>query len=120
MTHQLALVIEDDEDLSLIFSQALQQAGFEVETILDGKIAQTRLMETVPSVVVLDLHLPNVDGATLLRQIHADERLSRARVIIATADNVQAEFYREMATIVMIKPITFSQLRDISARLKVE
>ena len=120
MAKNLALVIEDDTDLSEIFSRALQTAGYEVETILDGKIAQTRLNEATPNVIVLDMHLPHVDGATLLKQIHANERLSKARIIIATADNVQAEIYRDMATIVMIKPITFSQLRDISARLKVE
>lgn len=120
MPQNFALVIEDDEDLSLIFSKALQQAGFEVETILDGAVARARLRETLPHVVVLDLHLPNVDGGTLLKQIHADERLSKVHIIIATADNVQAEFYRDLATIVMVKPITFSQMRDISARLKVE
>lgn len=120
MSKNLALVIEDDADLSEIFSRALQQAGFEVESILDGRAAQARLKEAVPNVIVLDMHLPFVDGPTLLRQIHADERLSKARIIIATADSAQAEFYRNMATIVMIKPITFSQLRDISARLKVD
>jgi DNA-binding response OmpR family regulator len=120
MTKNLAFVIEDNADLSEIFSRALQTAGFEVETILDGKTAQTRLSETIPHVIVLDMHLPNVDGATLLKQIRADERLSKVRIIIATADSALAEFYRDMATIVMVKPITFSQLRDISARLKVE
>jgi chemosensory pili system protein ChpA (sensor histidine kinase/response regulator) len=116
----IALVIEDDADLSEIFTKALQAAGFEVETIQDGNAAQERLKETIPNVIVLDMHLPHVDGATLLKQIRADGRLSKARIIIATADSAQAEFYRSMATIVMIKPITFSQLRDISARLKAE
>ena len=120
MTKNLALVIEDDPDLSNIFSKALQTAGFEVESILDGKIAQQRLQETIPNVIVLDMHLPSVDGPTLLKQIRADERLSKVRVIIATADSALAEFNRDKATIVMIKPITFSSLRDISTRLKVE
>ena len=120
MSKNLAFVIEDNADLSEIFSRALQTAGFEVESILDGLVAQTRLKETIPNVIVLDMHLPNVDGPTLLKQIHADERLSKARIIIATADSAKAEQYRNQATIVMIKPITFSSLRDISARLKVE
>ena len=115
----IALVIEDDIDLSEIFTKALDAAGFDVETIQDGEIAQQRLKETLPNVIVLDMHLPHVDGATLLKQINEDERLRKARIIIATADNVQAEFYRDMATIVMVKPISFSQLRDISARLKI-
>ena len=116
----LALIIEDNTDLSEIFSRALQTAGFETEVILDGRAAEARLKETVPNVIVLDMHLPFVDGPTLLKQIHADERLSKVRTIIATADSALAEFYRDKATIVMIKPITFSSLRDISARLKAE
>ena len=120
MPNSLALVIEDDVDLSEIFARALQKAGFDVESILDGRTAQARLKETVPNVIVLDMHLPYVDGPSLLKQIRADERLSKVRIIIATADSNQAEFYRNMATIVMVKPITFSQLRDISARLKVD
>lgn len=114
-----ALVIEDDADLSDIFSKALQAAGYEVESILDGKVAQDRLKEVVPRVIVLDLHLPHVDGVTLLLQINEAEALKDTKVIMTTADNIQAEFYRDKATIVMVKPISFSQLRDISARLKV-
>ncbi|NWG34748.1 MAG: response regulator [Chloroflexi bacterium] len=119
MTKNLALVIEDDEDLSDIFTKALEQAGFEVEKITDGKTAQQRLQrENVPNVIALDLHLPFVDGATLLKFVHADERFLNTKVILTTADAVQAEFLREQATIVLIKPIAFTQLRDISARLK--
>jgi len=116
----LALVIEDDVDLSEIFTRALEAAGFDVETIHDGEVARKRLGNIIPNVIVLDMHLPHVDGGTLLKQIHADERLRKARIIIATADSVQAEFYGDMATIVMVKPISFSQLRDLSARLKDE
>jgi len=115
-----ALIIEDDEDLSDIFTKALQKAGFEVEPIRDGATAQKRLGEVVPQVIVLDLHLPHVSGATLLKQIHATEALNKTRIIIATADAEQAEKYRSKATIVMVKPISYSQLRDISARLKIQ
>lgn len=113
-----ALVIEDDEDLSAIFVKALEAAGFKVEAIRDGELARQRLQETSPRVIVLDMHLPLVDGATLLKEIHASPALSNSKVILATADNVRAELYRDKATIVLVKPISFSQLRDLSARLK--
>ena len=115
-----ALVIEDDEDLSNIFVKALQDAGFEVEPIQDGEVARKRLGEVVPQVIVLDLHLPHISGATLLKQIHAIEALKKTRVIIATADAEQAEVYRGQVTTVLVKPISYSQLRDISARLKLQ
>ncbi len=99
----------------------LQQAGFEVEAILHGQVAHELLQEATPNVVVLDIHLPHhVDGSTLLKQIHADERLSKVHIILVTADSARAEQYRRMANIVMVKPITFSSLRDISARLKTD
>ncbi|HKY52870.1 MAG TPA: response regulator [Anaerolineales bacterium] len=113
-----ALVIEDDEDLSAIFVKALEAAGFKVEAIRDGEFGQQRLKETAPRVIVLDMHLPKVDGATLLKQIHDTSALSNTKIILATADNVRAELYRDKATIVLVKPISFSQLRDLSARLK--
>ena len=119
MTKNLALVIEDDEDLSEIFSQALEMAGFEVETIRDGQVAQDRLGEdVVPNVIALDLHLPFVDGATLLKLIKADEKYKNTWTILTTADATKAEFLRDDVDIVLIKPIMFSQLRDLSARLK--
>jgi DNA-binding response OmpR family regulator len=117
MIENLALLIEDDQDLSEIFAKALQTAGYEVEAILDGKSAETRLKQVVPKVIVLDMHLPHVNGATLLKQISENEALKDTRIMITTADNVQAEFYRDMATIVLVKPISFTQLRDISVRL---
>jgi len=120
MTKNLALVIEDDIDLSEIFTRALEMAGFTVESLLDGKTAQERLQEgTIPTVIALDLHLPLVDGTTLLKQINADERFGKTRVILTTADAAQAEYLRNNVDIVLIKPILFSQLRDISKRLKV-
>ncbi|MEO5888034.1 MAG: response regulator [Anaerolineales bacterium] len=113
-----ALVIEDDEDLSAIFVKALEEAGFKVEAIRDGEVAQRRLQETTPRVIVLDMHLPHVDGSVLLKQIHANQALTNTKIILATADNVLAEIYRNKATLVLVKPISFSQLRDLSARLK--
>ena len=114
----IALVIEDDQDLSSIFTEALRSAGYEVETIRDGAVAQQRLKETTPEIVILDMHLPNVDGGKLLVQIREDERIKHTRVIIATADALLGEYYEKKADLVLVKPISFSQLRDLTARYK--
>jgi len=114
----IAFVIEDDQDLSNIFTEALIAAGFQVETIRDGAIAQQRLKEGNPEIVILDMHLPNIDGAQLLKQIRADERLQKVRVILATADALLGEYYNKQADLVLVKPISFSQLRDLTARYR--
>jgi DNA-binding response OmpR family regulator len=117
MSPMLGLVIEDDQDLSVIFSEALQAAGFETEIVRAGDVALERLAATIPSVVVLDLHLPRVAGTDILRQIRADTRLASTRVIVATAHPHMAESLRDEADLVLLKPISFSQLRDLAAIL---
>jgi DNA-binding response OmpR family regulator len=112
-----ALIIEDDADLATIFSEALKAAGFRTEIIRDGQTAVQRLAAATPDVVVLDLHLPQVAGEDLLNQIHADARLSKTRVVVATADARSAEMLHEEADLVLVKPISFTQLRDLAARL---
>ncbi|MBN1936573.1 MAG: response regulator [Anaerolineae bacterium] len=117
MSRGLALIIEDDVDLSFIFAESLRAAGFESEIVRDGAVAEKRLAATEPEVVVLDLHLPNVSGEQLLTQIRRDGRLVKTRVILCTADPRMAEPLQEIADLVLIKPIIFSQLRDLASRL---
>jgi CheY-like chemotaxis protein/anti-sigma regulatory factor (Ser/Thr protein kinase) len=113
-----ALIVEDDADLAAIFSEALRSAGFEPKVIRDGAVAQRRIKELAPHIIILDLHLPHVDGSTLLAQIRADGALKGTIVIVATADALLGEMYRDVADIVLIKPISFIQLRDLSSRLR--
>ncbi len=113
----LALVIEDDEDLSFIFAEAMRAAGFEPEIVRDGQVAMDRLAEVNPSVVVLDLHLPHVAGTDILKKIRAMPHLKGVRVVVATADARLAEQTDKQADFVLIKPISFSLLRDLTSRL---
>ncbi len=113
----VALVIEDDFDASIIFAKALEVLGFQTEVIDSGEKALERLKVVVPVIVLLDLHLPEVLGTSILRTIRADERLGETLVIIATADPRSADLVQDMADLVLIKPTTFSQVRDLAARL---
>ncbi len=116
MNKPLAFVVEDDPQLGQIFSLALQPL-FEVEIIADGDVAAERLLETVPCLVVLDIHLPGLSGVEILKRIRADERLSRVRVIMSTADAIQSGDLREEADVVLLKPVSPVQLRELAARL---
>ena len=116
MSQPLAVIIEDEFDLAEIFTSALQAAAYETETINTGDAALKRLSEIVPNLIILDLHLPGVDGSQILRQIRADERLANTRVVIASADAALAQTLD--ADLVLLKPISFSQLRDLTKRLQ--
>jgi CheY-like chemotaxis protein len=117
--NELALVIEDDEDLASIFAEALRGIDYTVEHIADGKQALERLKSgAVPFIILLDMHLPHISGGDLLAAIKQDERFEKTIVIITTADARMGDLYRDQADFVMIKPISFVQLRDLTARLK--
>lgn len=118
--NELALIIEDDEDLANIFAEALRGIGFDVEQIADGRLGQQRLKQGKPPyLILLDMHLPHISGADLLTNvIRKDKRFAGTIVIITTADARMGEAYTEQADFVMIKPISFVQLRDLTKRLR--
>jgi CheY-like chemotaxis protein len=111
-----ALIIEDYEDQSLVFAKALDQAGYKTEVIRDGITAQKRLAEVVPAMVILDLHIPDIKGDVILRQIRSDQRLENVRVILATADAAFASDLQTLADLVLLKPISFAQLSQLANR----
>lgn len=113
----LAFIIEDDADLAEIFAEALRAARYKVEIIQDGRAALERLAVAAPNVVVLDLHLPRVSGLEILQYVRADARLAQSQVIVTTADARMADMVEGEADLVLEKPISFSQLRDLAARL---
>jgi CheY-like chemotaxis protein len=117
---QLALIIEDDEDLASIFAEALRGVGFDVELVADGKAAQERLKNGAPPfLILLDMHLPHISGADLLTNvIKKEDQFADTIVIITTADARMGEAYTDQVDFVMIKPISFVQLRDLTSRLK--
>ena len=112
-----ALVIEDDEELSELMADILQMKGLETEVIRDGQDAMNRLDGAVPDIILLDAHLPHVSGKDILNRIRAESRLSRIKVLVATADANVGATMGDKADVVFIKPITLTQLVDMVARL---
>ena len=118
MSKPLALIIEDDFDAGAIMSEALSAAGFTVELFRDGTTAQKRLAGQPPQLIALDLHLPGVNGQTLLRQIRSDDRLAQTRVMLVTADDHLGRSLQKEANFVLLKPISFTQLWQLAQRLR--
>ena len=67
--------------------------------------------------MVVDLHLPHVDGEALFRQIQANKQLAQCYVMLVTADDQLAHYMQNEASFVLLKPISFSQLHRLAQRL---
>ena len=67
--------------------------------------------------MILDLNLPCIPGEEILRRMRSDARLAQTRFIIVTAYPEIDEDLWGAADVVLVKPVTFGQLRDLAARL---
>lgn len=117
MTKPLAFIVEDDPQLSNIFTISLQDE-FDAQPIIDGDVALARLEKETPRLILLDLNLPNVSGSDILAYIRSDERLKDIPVILCTADERQADMVQGKADFVLLKPVSPIQLRQLASRLK--
>lgn len=92
------LIVEDDADLRHIIQLILEDEGFVVEMAEDGKKALDCAMVKKPSLVLLDMALPIIDGygvATGLHQIYGDT----VAILVMTAGGYAAEKARDIGAI---------------------
>jgi len=82
------LVVEDEESLAETIRYNLEREGFGVTVVADGRAALERFRTDPPTLVVLDLMLPEVSGLDVCRAIRAD---SDVPIIIVTAKDSEAD-----------------------------
>jgi CheY-like chemotaxis protein len=111
----LALVVEDDPGLRLIYRRILQDIGLTVIEAGDGVDALEILETQVPDLIFLDMLLPRVSGATVLNHITTEPKLSNTQTIIVSS-NRQFERIVQPGTLVsfVLKPILPRQIREIA------
>lgn len=117
MPSRKVLVVEDEFDLGNLFTEIFQMAGLETELVRDGRNVMERIFEKMPDVIILDMHLPHVSGIQILDQIRANEALAKIKVLVVTADALVAEAVQEKADMALLKPVSYEQLEQITARL---
>lgn len=80
----LVLVVDDFADNRAMYAEYLQYQGFRVAQAVNGEDAVARTRDLLPSIVVMDLSLPVMDGWEATRRIKADEHTKHIRVIALT------------------------------------
>lgn len=83
------LIVEDSADLQLLLSQLFSRAGYSFTQSYDGLQALNFLksQHKKPSVIILDLMMPVMDGAEFRRHQLNDPELAGIPVIVITADS---------------------------------
>lgn len=79
------LIIDDERDARDALTQYLQRIGFHAESAPNGREGLTAVLARMPDLIVLDLRMPEMDGAGLLEVLRSYLRLQNVPVIVWTA-----------------------------------
>lgn len=77
--------IEDDPEMIDLVKLILTRRGYEVHGATGGKEGLEIIRETAPSLVLLDLMMPDMDGWEVYQQMKADDAMKAIPVIVVTA-----------------------------------
>ena len=78
-------IVEDDVNIREIERYALKNSGYEVEEFESGESLFKRLERAVPSLLLLDIMLPDEDGLEILGKLRANKNTAAIPIIMVTA-----------------------------------
>ncbi|MBI9102503.1 MAG: response regulator [Spirochaetales bacterium] len=112
------LIIDDEEELNDMLKSYLARKfpAAEISQAFDGFEAGKLLTENKPSVIILDIGLPGVDGFKLCRKIKSDPIFDKSFIVSISglnSDKDREQILKEGANEFMAKPLDFTLLTEI-------
>lgn len=132
MEDKSVLLVEDNTGDELLTLRAFKRAGIKNKIIVarDGAEALAYLLGAssneerngflMPQVVLLDLYLPKLDGAEVLKRLRSDERTASRLIVVLTFTRQQQDVpdsYKLDADGYICKPVDHAQLTDTARKL---
>ncbi len=110
--------VEDDTNIQELVLYALRTAGYEVEGFFDATALEVGLKNKIPSLILLDIMLPEKDGLTILEELRKNERTKNIPIILITAKSSEYDKIKGLdlgADDYITKPIA---IMEMIARIK--
>jgi two-component system alkaline phosphatase synthesis response regulator PhoP len=85
ITKVRVLVVEDDEDVRDLLVRTLEREGYAVSSAQSGEEALRIALKASPSLIILDVMLPGIDGIEVCRQLRADTKTRGVPIVMLTA-----------------------------------
>jgi len=114
------LVADDRPTGRELVRAVLENTGYLVIEAGDGLEALRCARESLPDLIILDLHMPGLDGFCVIEELRRDARFATTPIVALTASAMQGDRERAMAagfTGYITKPIRLSLLRGEVERL---
>lgn len=113
------LIVDDDRDGRFLTTEILKESGFDLREAASGPEALRIFEEWQPQLVLMDMHMPRMDGMETTRRLRALPGGDKALVMALTAgalDEQRAEFIAAGCNEVAFKPVELSKVQELLAR----
>jgi DNA-binding response OmpR family regulator len=110
------LIVEDNRDVSRAMSALLNLAGYDVETVYDGRDAVDSAFANLPEIVLLDIGLPGLDGYCVAERLRGQRGLEDVLIIAISgfdADVFPARSQRARFDHHLVKPVDIETLLSL-------
>ena len=114
----LVLVVDDDAAQRDLLTRFLEREGFAVRTASDGRTGIELARTLKPRAILLDVMMPQMDGWSVLTALKADPVLELIPVVMVTFVNEPALSASLGAADTVLKPVEWSQLKDVMERFR--
>jgi len=91
-----ALVVDDKPENRELLRRALDQQGWQVSEAENGQVALEKLAEQVPSLILLDLMMPVMDGFEFMMEMHKLDSSSVIPIVVVTAKDITEDDRRHL------------------------
>ena len=91
MQDKQILVVEDEEDILELVSFNLKKEGYQVRGVTSGEEALQEVRRKIPSLIILDLMLPGVDGFDVCKSLKNNPRTKAVPIVMLTARSEEAD-----------------------------
>lgn len=113
------LVVDDETEICEFLKSFFEERSFQVTTVSNGELALAQVDLIMPQVVLLDIHMPGIDGMNVLKQIKA--KYPDMKVIMVTALETREkieEAMRHGADNYITKPLSLEYLeKDVQEKI---
>ncbi|HTL82736.1 MAG TPA: response regulator [Bacteroidia bacterium] len=107
------LIVDDEPDILEFLKYNFTKAGFRVQTASNGKEALVKVKEEIPTVIVSDILMPEMDGIAMCKELRKEEQFRNIPLIFLTAVTDDYKVLHAMtsgADQFISKPIKFESL----------
>jgi CheY-like chemotaxis protein len=107
--HGSLLVVDDDDDIRDATRALMERNGWDVVAVGSGAEALAYLAYEAPDLVLLDLHMDDMNGWEVITMVRSDPRLANVKVVVVTGSDAAVA----PPTKVLRKPFKLDQLLEI-------